>query len=159
MDVKKGMPLGFMIRNLAKQLRRRADSCAGKQYLESLTGTNGWIIGFLAHNSGRDVFQKDIEETFSVRRSTVSRVVTLMEQKGLINRHGVDSDARLKKLVLTDKAVEIHRTIETELLDLESTLVEGLSDEDIDNFRRIAFKMLDNLSDGCCQCHKGSYDK
>ena len=36
-------------------------------------------------------------------RSTVTGVVKLMERKGLIRRESVSSDARLKKLVLTEK--------------------------------------------------------
>lgn len=145
---------GFVIRNLSRMIGRRADSCAGRQYLDSLTGTNGWIIGYLAHNADREIFQKDIEEAFSVRRSTVSRVVTLMEQKGLVERRGVESDARLKKLVLTDKAIEIHRTIEAELNDLESALSAGISDEDMAVFLRIADKMRENIGDGECPCRR-----
>ncbi len=147
-------PAVFVIRSLSRMIGRRADSCAGRQYLDSLTGTNGWIIGYLAHNADREIFQKDIEEAFSVRRSTVSRVVTLMEQKGLVERRGVDSDARLKKLVLTDKAMEIHRTIEAELLELEVALSDGISEEDMETFLRVANKMKENIWDGECHCKR-----
>lgn len=152
-------PIGFVIRNLSRQIGRRADSCAGRQYLDSLTGTNGWIIGYIANNSEREIFQKDIEETFAVRRSTVSRVVTLMEQKGLIVRESVDSDGRLKKLMLTDKAWEIHRMIDAEMKELESDIVEGISEEDIETFMRIAEKMSLNIRDDDCHDHRKKVQK
>lgn len=145
-------PMGFVIKSLSRVIGRRADSSAGRQYLESLTGTNGWIIGYLAHNTHRDIFQKDIEEHFSVRRSTVSRVVTLMEQKGLVERRSVDSDARLKRLVLTDKALKIHDAIQSDLEEMESQLVEGISEDELDTFRRVAEKMMANMGDRGCHC-------
>lgn len=52
---------------------------------------NGWVIVYLAHNSDRDVFQRDLEERFNVRRSTVSNILSLMEKKGLIKRESVDA--------------------------------------------------------------------
>lgn len=153
--MRENKPIGFVIRGLSRMIGRRTDNCAGRQYLDSLTGTNGWIIGYLAHNQGRDIYQKDIEEHFSVRRSTVSRVVTLMEQKGLVVRESVDSDARLKKLVLTEKALEIHKSIEASFDEVESVIAEGISDEDMETFLRVAHKMMENLCDGECppKCH------
>lgn len=139
--------VGFAVRTLSRMIGRRADNCAGRQYLDSLTGTNGWIIGYLAHNTDRDIFQKDIEEAFSVRRSTVSRVVSLMEQKGLILRQNVESDARLKRLVLTEKALEIHNVIETELDEIDVKLTEGISDEDMRVFMRVVDRMTENLGE------------
>ena len=79
--------------------------------VNAATGKNAWIIGYIAEHSDRDVFQRDIEEDFSIRRSTVSNMISLMEQKGYIKRESVDYDARLKKLVLTPKALDIHRRV------------------------------------------------
>lgn len=147
-------PVGFVVRSLSRMLGRRFDGCAGRQYLDSLTGTNGWIIGYIAHNSDRNIYQKDIEEAFSVRRSTVSRVVSLMEQKGLIVRESVDGDARLKRLVLTDKAWEIHRSVEAELSAVEEQLISGISPEEMSVFLSVADKMMKNLGeDDTCRCH------
>lgn len=140
-------PVGLVIRGLAKMIGRKADSCIGRRELDSLTGTNGWIIGYLAHNADRDVFQKDIEEEFSVRRSTVSRVVTLMEQKELLRREAVMSDGRLKRLVLTDKAMEIHNSIEASLEETERQLVSGIPEEDMRVFLRVAHRMEKNLGE------------
>ena len=79
-----------------------------KKEMDDLTGKNGWIIAYIARNSDRDVFQRDIEEEFSIRRSTVSSIVQLMEKKGFITRESVGHDARLKKLVLTPRAKEMY---------------------------------------------------
>lgn len=56
----------------------------------------------------RNIFQKDIEQEFSISRATVSNLVQLVEKKGYISREAISEDARLKKLVLTNKGIEAH---------------------------------------------------
>lgn len=113
--------------------------------IDNITGTNGWIIGFLADNSDRDIFQKDIEEIFSLRRSTVSNMVQLMEKKGFIARESVDYDARLKKLVLTEKALEIHKAVMKNVEENEKKLRNGISDDELKTFFDVLEKIQKNL--------------
>lgn len=68
------------------------------------TGGNAHIIMFLARNRNREIYQHTIEQKFCITRSTASRVLALMEKKGLIARESVAHDARCKRIVLTDKA-------------------------------------------------------
>ncbi len=143
MDYKKS--IGLEIRILSNLCRREMDRSSSIQYVESVTGTNGWIIGYLADNQGRDIFQRDLEEEFSVRRSTASKVLKLMEQKGLIRRESVPYDARLKKLVLTDTALEMHSHVVRDSERLEAKLTKGLTDEELQTFFAIAEKIKDNL--------------
>lgn len=139
--------IGFEISSLDKMIRRSLMNCSARRELESLTGTNGWIIGYLAHNRDRDICQRDIEAAFSVRRSSVSKVITLMEQKGLIERVPVKSDARLKKLVLTPLALGLHESIEAEFDAMDERLTRGFAPEELEQFRAYIEKMKKNLAD------------
>ena len=71
------------------------------------TGMQGWIIGFLHRNEDRDMFQRDVEAEFNIRRSTATGILQLME-KTASSAGAVAYDARLKKLVLTPKALAVH---------------------------------------------------
>ena len=73
------------------------------QTARETTGGNAHIIMFLARNRGREIYQHTIEQKFCITRSTASRVLALMEKKGLIARESVEHDARCKRIVLTDK--------------------------------------------------------
>ena len=53
-----------------------------------------WVFVFSQQG---DVYQKDIESFFKLRRSTVSSQLDTLEKKGLIQRVPVSHDARLKK--------------------------------------------------------------
>ena len=143
MEYKKS--IGFEIRVLSNLCRREMDRSSSIQYVESVTGTNGWIIGYLAENQDRDIFQRDLEEEFSVRRSTASKVLKLMEQKGLIRRESVPYDARLKKLVLTETALDMHSHVARDAELLEAKLARGLTEDELKTFFSIADKIKHNL--------------
>ena len=64
------------------------------QTARETTGGNAHIIMFLARNRGREIYQHTIEQKFCITRSTASRVLDLMEKKGLIARESVEHDAR-----------------------------------------------------------------
>lgn len=93
--------------------------------------TNAQILSYLAAHENENVFQRDIEEVFSIRRSTVSKIVQLMEAKGLILRETVDHDARLKRLKLTDRARSIHEVAAQKYADFETRVTAPLSSEEI----------------------------
>lgn len=107
---------------------------------DTVSRNNGWILGYLAHHPDQNVFQKDIENAFCVRRSTVSKVIRLMETKGLIRRESVPNDARLKKLVLTPDGMELHKAIEQQIIDTENLLRQSITDEELEIFSRIMDK-------------------
>ena len=60
----------------------------------------------------RSPFQKDIEQRFAVGRSTVTNLIQLMEKKGFVKRESVKQDARLKKVILTEKGIASQESFE-----------------------------------------------
>ena len=55
------------------------------------------------------------------------------------------SDARLKKLVLTKKAKNAVSLVDTQVVQLEEKMLQGISEEEIQTFRKIIAKMTKNL--------------
>ena len=141
--------IGFEMRILNNLIRREIDNSNSQKYVDSLTGSNGWIIGYLAANRDRDVYQRDIEEEFSIRRSTVSKTLQIMEQKGLVRREAVERDARLKKLVLTDKALQIHEGVVKDIIELDNKMTKGLSEAELLGFFAAIDKIKFNLDPAC----------
>ncbi len=136
------MKIGFELHRSSRLVKRYMDSDASKVYVEKMTGTHGWAIGYFYRNRDRDIFQKDFEREFDIRRSTASSILSLMEKNGLITRESVPYDARLKKIVLTQKSVEVHKVV-TEAFDrMEKEIGEGISDEELEVF----FRVLDKIN-------------
>jgi DNA-binding MarR family transcriptional regulator len=136
----KEVHIGKRINILAKRIHRRIDKEAA-QY--GLTGVQARILGFVYHKSNkRDIFQRDIEEELDIRRSSVTSVLQLMEKNGFIKRVSVSEDARLKKIILTEKGLEIQRNVYDFILKFEKILRDELSDDE----ENILVSLIDRLS-------------
>ncbi len=139
--------LGREIKVISNLIKRGLSQTAAFDQLEHLTGTHGWVIKYLYENRERDVYQRDIESEFSIRRSTVTGILQCMEKNELIERQSVENDARLKKLVLTSKAIQIHRKVEETIADFEKNLSDGITKEEREVFFRVTDKIKHNLGE------------
>mgnify|MGYP000880628584 FL=1 len=140
------VPDGIEIRTLSNLIMRETEKIFAGEEDDGITATNGWIIGFLASNPDREIYQRDLEAQFSITRSTASKVLLLMEKKGLIERVSVPHDARLKKLVLTAKAREIRERRLIKAREFEETLIKGFTKAELEFLYTCIGKMKDNLS-------------
>ncbi len=131
---------------LSNAIRRYVARSPIRQEIANITGTHGWIIGYLMNHENEDIYQRDLEREFGISRSTTSKMLALMESKELIAREKVLSDDRLKKIVLTDKARMVAEKIDTDNASTEAKLTEGFSQEELDTFRSYLERMLQNIS-------------
>lgn len=129
---------------LSNMIRRNLDGARiGRG--ENITPMHGMIIGYLCRNADCDVFQKDIERVFSYRRSTASTVLGLMEEKGYIERRPVEYDARLKKIILTDKAKKFAASFEEDSKRLDEKMASGVTEDELREFFAVLDKLKNNL--------------
>ncbi len=140
--------LGFQIKTLDNLFFRNMIAYeASQRGMDEVTVMHGWILGFLFENSEREIFQKDIETEFSIARSTVTSIVKLMEKKGYICRESVEQDARLKKLVLTEKGRKIHEQHIGYVDILEERCKRNITQEELEAFQAVAEKLKRNLEE------------
>ena len=138
--------IGFELRSLNNLIRRYFEFSSHRKEIETVTGNNGWIIGYLADNAGKDIYQKNVEEYFTIARSTASKVLNLMEQKGLIQRQAVAQDKRLKKIVLTEKAWKIKELMREDSDKMNRILIDGFTDEEVSTLNSYIHRMKENIS-------------
>ncbi len=136
--------IGPEIRRLNNLIKREAEKSAARAQLESLTGLHGWVIGHIARQQG-PVLQHDLEKRFSVRRSTMSNILALMEKNGLITRTPSKQDGRAKQITLTPRAVAIDRIVRRDLDQLDSVLTAGISEAELSAFFETIEKIKANL--------------
>lgn len=145
--VKREERIGFEIRKLDHMLERNIQAHVRAAGIDEVTLMHGWIIRYLYMNRKRDVFQRDIEQYFSIGRSTVTNIIQLMEKKGFVVRESVEHDARLKKVVLTEKGIHNHEMIENLIEKLDASLVKGITDDELSVFYSVIEKLGKNLSE------------
>lgn len=137
--------LGFEIGRTSRLIRRVTDNSSTKKYIDKVTGTHGWALGYFHRNRDKDIFQKDFEKEFDIRRSTASRILSLMEENGMIVRESVPYDARLKKIVLTEKALKIQKEVITFFDSLEGEYIKGISEDELQSFYCVLDKINNNI--------------
>jgi len=136
----KEVHIGKKLSMLSRRLHRRIDKEASEY---GVTGVQARILGFIYHKSDKkDIFQKDIEEELDIRRSSVTSVLQLMEKNGHIKRISVLEDARLKKIVLTEKGMEIQRNVYEFILRIEKSLRDELNEDEFN----ILVSLIDRLA-------------
>ena len=110
----------------------------------------GWIIGYLYRHSEEAVFQKDLEAEFQMARSTASGILQAMEKKGLITRESIPRDARLKRLVLTEKGMEFQMEIMENFNRIQNALKSDIPQEKLECFMEVLDIIRENAQRECC---------
>ena len=135
--------IGRSIHILSRQIKRKVDEAVSKY---NVTAVQCSFIEFINRNRKEgNVYAKDIESRFNMRRATVAEILSLMEKNGLIERKSMSEDARLKEITLTKKSTEIINSVETEVKKVEKDLKKDLTEEELQNFMNILEKMSKNL--------------
>ena len=136
---------GALLNQTARVIRRALDArISGVN--PDLSGVRGMVLGDIVrgNRSGRDVYQRDIEQWFNIRRSSVTAMLQGMEQDGFITRCAVEKDARLKRLVATDKGRACHVQIEACIAQFEDDLQVGIDPQQVAAARAVLELTLKN---------------
>lgn len=137
-----GMEIKAITNRMARRLKGEARDINEKTHSSAQKHTIAYLY---EHQSEGDLFQRDIEEFLSIQRPTATRMLNHMESDGLIKRESVGYDGRMKKLTLTQKAVNLYNDIFDEINLVEEYMTRGLTDEEKSEFLRIAQKIRKNL--------------
>ncbi len=144
-DLDRNKRFGIEIRSLSNMLQRNMDHHVKKCGLDEMTVMHGWVIAFLYKNEDKDIFQKDLEQVFGIRRSTVTNVLQIMEKKGYIRRESVEHDSRLKRLVLLDKGRDFYEVMDRMTNQMTEETLQGIEDEKLDIFFEVIEKIKENI--------------
>ena len=122
------------------------DTRIAAEVTPELTGVRGMLLGEIicANNENRDVYQRDVEQWFHIRRSSVTAILQGMEQDGFITRSAVAKDARLKRLVATEKGRACHKQIEASIARFEDDLQSGIDPQQVAAARAVLEQTLRN---------------
>ena len=137
--------LGFEIKRMDNLLKRRINVMVKKKGVDEITMMHSFIIHYIYDNRDRDIFQKDIEKVFHMNRSTITNMVKYLEDQGYITRRQVPSDARLKKLGLTEKGERLHQIIGEAIRETEKKMQNALTPQETEQFIKLSHKIRSQL--------------
>ena len=98
------------------------------------------VLLFLEKETSRT--QRELADFLNVKPASMTDVLQRMEKNGLVVRERDENDARLKKIKLTKKALDIHERHEKHIDSFEQFLRNGITEEELNSFFAIADKMI-----------------
>jgi MarR family transcriptional regulator for hemolysin len=132
---------GYMIHDVARQLRRRFDTEAQRH---DLTLPQWRVISQLSQADGlSQVTLAGLTETDPM---TLSGVVERLEAKGLVQRVPAPNDNRAKIVMITDKALALVSEMKLLVTELYEEAFVGVSETDRATTLRVLNQMSANLS-------------
>lgn len=144
----KDMHVGRLLHILSHSMRRHNPTEVMEN--DDLTTMQKHVLKFiLLETMHRDLYQKDVEEEFQVRKPTATGILKLMEKNGYIYRESARQDARLKRIVPTEKAENIRPAILRDIEKNEAAMVEGIPKEDVELCKQVLWQMYENRKKLC----------
>lgn len=139
------MHIGRIIHRLDKMLYRNLSVSCRSAGIDEITIVHGWILHYLYDNRDHDIYQRDIEKEFGVGRSSVTTTIQIMERNGYLCREAVEKDARLKRVVLTEKGIQFQEKMESLVENLNRKTLDGIGKDEFAVFLGVIKKLEENL--------------
>lgn len=80
-----------------------------------------------------EIYLSDLHEILSVEKSTTTRLVNPLIQKGFLRRHKAEHDSRAVRLILTKGGVDIHKKVSSCLAGFLQSIVKNIPETQLDN--------------------------
>ncbi|MDD5865358.1 MAG: MarR family transcriptional regulator [bacterium] len=113
--------------------------------INRITPSQIHILEYIINSPKKEVYQKDLEKIINHSRATVSSVLITMEKNGLIKRITDNNDTRIKKIVLSNKALNVFEKSKKNINLIEKECLNGISQNDLCIFYKVLNKMKNNL--------------
>ncbi|MCI0511012.1 MarR family transcriptional regulator [Chromohalobacter marismortui] len=103
-----------------------------------------WVTLYHLSKMGDGQPQCDLARSIGVEAPSLVRTLDQLTEQGLIERRPSDEDRRTKRVYLTDKATPLLKKIETVVEQARIEMIEGLSDDDVDQLDAILTRIEQN---------------
>lgn len=97
------------------------------------------------YKSSESLCQKDLENSISCNKSTMSAIISTMEKNGLVTRETSEQDSRINYLVLTDRGLEMALFLKKDRKLTEDIMLDGITEDEYLMFNQIVAKIRKNL--------------
>ena len=123
----------WMLKKLNDRLHVQADANLKEC---GLTFSQMRVLKVLRKNGGQ-ASQKMIEEELGVAHPTVVGIVGRLEKNGFVSCYMDPADRRSKIVCETEKALENHRKHKKQMLEVETRLLAGFSEDEVRELKRM----------------------
>ena len=136
--------VGYMITNISYAIRQYFGNLFSEY---GITYPQSRVLTRLFAQMGKgDVNQRDLEHALGIKASSVSSLVRNLEQKGLIYSERLPQDTRNKRILLTEKGLQLRDRLDRTRDQAEDALIAGLTEEQVETLRACLHQVMENLN-------------
>ena len=135
--------LGLEVRVLSNLIYNRLKQTTMET--ENLTIHQCWILQPLTQNVGKEIYQKDMEQLFSIKRSTANQMLRTMETRGFIRWTVSDDDARRNILTVTEEGIAACEHLVKKLYQFMLKLHGDIPKSELEQFQGTLRKLWHNM--------------
>ena len=110
-----------------------------------LTASQGRLMAFVAHRGQLPTYARDVEAELHLTHPTVSGLLSRLEQKGFVELKTDPKDRRSKRILISEKGLACHERMHAVILENESRIVQGFSEEEKAQFAQFLQRAIDNV--------------
>lgn len=142
---KKEFHFGFYANRIFREVERHIDNAINEY---NITGKQARLLFYIDKKlKVGDVYQRDIENVFCIRRSSVTSILQNLEKSDLIVRKSDKNDGRLKKIDITEKGKEVLGVVVVEIETIENKIKSLISEKELKRFIEFADDILEALKE------------
>ncbi len=135
----------FVLRVIQNQIKMIIHNSRPKCEKGPKSQLQAGILGYLYHYQEQPVYQRDLEKEFRISGATATNTLQVMEREGLIVRKAQDRDARLKRIQMTEEALQGHARMEAHMEMMENCITGGMTEEEVRQLFRLLGMVMKNL--------------
>lgn len=139
MSLHEEMGIGLLV--ISRLYRRELDN-ALKKY--GLSEAAALPLRFLARVD-KPLKQKELADYLNVETPTLVKVLTLLEERGLVLRHALDGDKRVRLVSLSAEGKALNDKLHVDLAYIRMNLFNGMEEDDMTTFIRTLKRIDHNL--------------
>lgn len=111
----------------------------------NVTAVQIGIIHYLCQHIGDPIYQKDLEDFFHIRRSTITGILQNLEKNGYIKRISVLEDKRLKQIIITRMGMMLDKKMNAIADQNETIFFDGFSEQDKEQLFGLLERIRNNI--------------
>jgi len=139
-DVSQELRLGFLVHDVSRMRRNMVDRALKPM---GLTRSQWWVLAFLSRRDGMS--QVALADELDVGKVALGGLVDRLEAAELVERRGDPVDRRVKRIHLTKIGSRLVRDIRDSVADVETDIVQGIRESDLQATVRSLRAMKTNL--------------
>lgn len=101
------------------------------------------ILAVLVENG--ELYQRQIGEICYKDRPNITRLINILEKRGLVKRAAGTNKRKVFKIQITEEGRKAHSKIKPKLLELHNTALRGIGKKELEGCIEVLVKMTENL--------------